>query len=198
MTTSKTLLELAGIAMAPAPLRHAALVLIDMQNEYRRGPLAAAGAESAIETASRLLSAARAVRAPVLHIAHRGRAGALFDRGAERGQIIAALAPQPEEPVIEKPFPNAFTGTDLQDRLVAAGQRNLVLAGFATHMCISSTARAAAELGYRVTIVAQACSARDLPDGNGGTVPARTIHHVALVALSDRFAAIAHDFRELI
>jgi nicotinamidase-related amidase len=73
-----------------------------------------------------------------------------------------------------------------------------MLAGFMTHMCISSTARAALDLGYRVTIDASACGTRDLPDGRGGIIPAATVHEVALVELSDRFAIITHTNEELI
>jgi len=47
MTTSKTLLELAGAAYAPARLRDAGLILIDMQNEYCSGPVAATGRTAA-------------------------------------------------------------------------------------------------------------------------------------------------------
>lgn len=198
MSASQTLLDLAGAAYAPASLRDACLVLIDMQNEYCAGPVAAADAESAIDAAKELLSAARSCGAPVFHVVHKGRPGMLFDRDAKRGQIITAVAPLPDEAVIEKPFPNAFAGTDLHDRLSAIGRKNIVLAGFATHMCISSTARAAVDHGYRATVAADACAARDLPDGNGGVVPASTVHHVALVELSDRFAAIARDHRQLI
>jgi nicotinamidase-related amidase len=198
MSASQTLLELAGTAYPPARLRDACLVLIDMQNEYCSGPVAAADADSAIDAARQLLSAARSCGAPVFHVVHKGRPGMLFDRAAERGQIIPVLAPLPGEVVIEKPFPNSFAGTDLHDRLSAIGRKNLILAGFATHMCISSTARAAVEHGYRATVAADACAARDLPDGRGGVVPASTVHHVALVELSDRFAAIARDHRHLI
>jgi nicotinamidase-related amidase len=134
----------------------------------------------------------------VFHVVHKGRPGTLFDRDAERGQIISALAPLPDEAVIEKPFPNSFAGTDLDEFLFATGRKQLILAGFATHMCISSTARAAVDHGYRATVAADACAARDLPDGSGGVVPASTVHHVALVELSDRFAAIARDHRQLI
>jgi len=122
----------------------------------------------------------------------------LFDRDAERGQIIPAVEPLPDEAIIEKPFPNSFAGTDLDERLSAIGRKSLILAGFATHMCISSTARAAVDHGYRATVVADACAARDLPDGRGGVVPASMIHHIALVELSDRFAAIARDHRQLV
>ena len=79
-----------------------------------------------------------------------------------------------------------------------AGRKQLILAGFMTHMCVSSTARAALDLGYRVTVVAEACGTRDLPDGRGGVVPAATIHEVALVELSDRFAVIARNAAEVL
>lgn len=62
-----------------------------------------------------------------------------------------------------------------------------------THMCISSTARAALDLGFRTTIDADGCATRDLPDGTGGTIAAKLIHDVALAELSDRFAIIARD-----
>jgi nicotinamidase-related amidase len=198
MSASQTLLELSGATYPPARLRDACLILIDMQNEYCSGPVAAADADSAIDAARRLLSAARSCGAPVFHVVHKGRPGMLFDRDAERGQIISAVAPLPDEPVIEKVFPNSFAGTDLHARLSAIGRKDLVLTGFATHMCISSTARAAVDHGYRATVAADACAARDLPDGRGGVVPASTVHHVALVELSDRFAAIAPDHRQLI
>jgi nicotinamidase-related amidase len=87
-------------------------------------------------------------------------------------------------------LPNAFAGTELRALLEQASRKNLILAGFMTHMCISSTARAALDLGYRVTVDAASCATRDLPDGKGGVVPAATLHEVALVELSDRFAVI--------
>lgn len=189
--TPKTLLQLAGADLAPARLEDAVLLLIDMQNEYLDGPIAVPEAGPAIDAAGRLLAAARAAGAPVLHIAHRGRPGGLFDRAAERGRLVAALTPAVGEAVIEKPLPNAFAATDLAERIAATGRRELLLAGFMTHMCVSSTARAALDLGYRVTIAGDACGARDLPDGRGGALPARLVHDVALAALADRFAIVA-------
>jgi nicotinamidase-related amidase len=198
MTAPKTLLELAGADLSLPRLSEACLVLIDLQNEYRAGPLALPGADAAIESAARLLARARAAGARVVHIAHKGRAGGLFDREAERGAIVAALKPLPEEPVVEKALPNAFAGTTLKDQIEAAGRKNLVLAGFMTHMCVSSTARAALDLGFRVTIDAASCATRDLPDGSGGAISAATIHDVALAELSDRFAIIARDSSALV
>lgn len=193
MTVPKTLLEMSGADLTPPNLSESCLVLIDIQNEYRAGPLALPDAEPAIEAAASLLARARANGAAILHVAHKGRAGGLFDREAARGAIVDSLAPLANEPVIEKTLPNAFAGTDLQARLAASGRSNIVLAGFMTHMCVSSTARAALDLSFRTTIAADACATRDLPDGRGGTLAARTIHEVALAELSDRFALIVRS-----
>lgn len=198
MTEAKTLLQLAGVDLTPAKIRDACLVLIDLQNEYLNGPIAVRGTDAAIASAARLLMSARKNGTPVFHIVHKGRPGGLFDRTAERGQIVAELVPLPDEAVVEKGLPNSFAGTDLQALLSATGRKNIILAGFMTHMCVSSTARAALDLGYRVTIDASACGTRDLPDGRGGVVPAATVHEVALVELSDRFAIITHTNDELV
>jgi nicotinamidase-related amidase len=191
MAAPKTLLELSGADLRPPRLRDAALVMIDLQNEYLAGPIALPDAASAIANAAKLLARARAAGARIVHIAHKGRPGGLFDRSAERGAIVSALAPLPDEPVIEKGLPNAFAGTDLQALLAATGHNDIVLAGLMTHMCVSSTARAGLDLGFRITVDADSCATRDLPDGRGGTIAAATIHDIALAELSDRFAIIA-------
>ncbi|MFZ5735134.1 MAG: cysteine hydrolase family protein [Pseudomonadota bacterium] len=191
--TARTLLQLSGADLTPASVRNAALVLIDLQNEYLAGPVALPRAKAAIVQTEKLLAAARAAGAPVIHIAHKGKAGGMFDRDAERGAIVPSLAPRDGETVVEKALPNAFAGTDLQAKLNATGRKDVVIAGLMTHMCVSSTARAALDLGFRVTIDANACATRDLPDGRGGTIDADTLHEVALVELSDRFALIARN-----
>ncbi len=74
-----------------------------------------------------------------------------------------------------------------------ARRKHLVVAGFMTHMCASSTVRAALDLGYRCTVVAGACTTRDLPDGCGGVVAAAEVHRAELAALADRFATVVPD-----
>src|SRR5258708_8217455 len=134
MAAPKTLHALAGAGLRPPRRRDAALVMIDLQNEYLAGPIALPDATSAIASAAKLLARAREAGARIFHIAHKGRPGGLFDRTAERGAIVSTLAPLPDEPVIEKGLPNAFAGTDLQAQLTAIRRQDLVLAGFMTHM----------------------------------------------------------------
>ncbi len=190
MSTPKTLLEMAGADLNPPPLAKSALVIIDAQNEYLDGKLPLPGVRPAVDALARLLAKARAAGAPVVHIAHKGRAGGLFDRDGHGGAIIEAVQPAGGEIIIEKPLPNAFAQTDLDAELKVLGRPSLVIAGFMTHMCVSSTARAALDLGYKATIAADAAATRDLPDPLGGVITADALHRAALAELGDRFAVI--------
>lgn len=192
MTEPRTLLQMAGAPAAPARFSEAALVVIDAQGEYRDGALPLDGITPALERLRDLLARARAAGTPIIHIAHRGRPGGLFNRDGRGGAIFLEAAPREGEPVIEKTLPNAFAGTDLRERLAATGRPKLLIAGFMTHMCVSSTARAALDLGFSTTIVADATATRALPDPLGGeALPAAAVQRAALAALADRFAIVA-------
>jgi nicotinamidase-related amidase len=191
MTAPRTLLEAAGASLTPSRLRDAVVVVVDAQREYVDGLLPLPGAGPALHILQGLLHRARVLDTPVLHVVHRGRAGGLFDPAGQGFDIADEAAPTRGEPVVEKGLPNAFAGTDLEALVKATGRREIVLAGFMTHMCISSTARAATDLGLRTTIAADACATRDLPGPLGqGVVPAQDVHRVALAELADRFAIV--------
>jgi nicotinamidase-related amidase len=190
MTEPRTLLELSG-RLPPVPrLADATVLLVDLQEEYRSGPLVLDGIQAAVGRAAEVLNRARAAGARVVHVAHAGAPGEMFDRTAPRGQIIAELAPLDGEAVVEKTFPCAFTATSLREELDAGGRRPLVVMGAMTHMCISSTLRVAAELGYVAVLVGDACATRDLPLPGGAVVPAAEIQRANLAALGDRFARL--------
>ena len=185
-----TLLQMAGADLTPPKLSEAALVVIDAQREYVDGALPLPGAAPALERIAALLAAARKAGAPVVHVQHRGRPGGLFDPEKPAFEIAAQAAPRDDEEVVDKGLPNGFAGTRLKDVLDATGRKRLVLAGFMTHMCVSSTARAALDLGYQTTVVADACATRDLPRPGGGTIAAADLHAAELAALADRFAIV--------
>jgi len=191
MSAAKTLLQLAGADLRPPPLANATLLIIDAQNEYLDGRLALPAIAPALTALAQLLARARQVATPVVHIQHKGRAGGLFDLEARGGAIIDAVQPRAAEPLIQKPLPNAFAQTDLDAVLKQLGRSQIVIAGFMTHMCVSSTARAALDLGYKATVAADAAATRDLPDPLGGTIAAEALHRAALAALADRFAIVA-------
>ena len=197
MTAPQSLLQMTGADLTPAKLSEAVLVMIDFQNEYLTGALPLNGVEDAVTEGARLLARARREDTPIIHIAHAGRPGGAFDRSQDRGQIIGVVAPLEGEPVIEKPRPNAFSSTTLQESLETLGKQEVILAGFMTHMCVSSTARAALDLGYRTTVVTAATATRDLPGPDGTPVEAAALQRASLAALADRFAILAPTTDEL-
>jgi nicotinamidase-related amidase len=187
---AKTLLQMSGADLTPPNLSETVLVVIDAQREYVDGLLPLPGVQPALANIARLLKAARAAGAPVIHVQHKGKAGGAFDPDKTAFQLAEEAAARDGERVIEKALPNAFAGTDLKDVLDGLGKKKLVIAGFMTHMCVSSTARAALDLGFGTTIVSDASATRDLPRPDGGVIAAADLHEAELAALSDRFSII--------
>ncbi len=197
MPAPKTLLDMAGVPNRPHHLAEAAVVMIDAQMEYVNGRLPLSGIGPALEEGARLLAAARAAGRPVVHVQHKGKGEGLFGPDGPFFAIAPQVAPLEGEAVVEKVVPNALADGVLDARLKDLGVSNIIVAGFMTHLCVSTTARTALDLGYGCTVLGPACATRDLPDGRGGVVPAEELHRVELAALSDRFALIATEVGQL-
>jgi len=169
-----------------------ALLIIDIQRDYFPGgayPLVEP--EAAAEVAGRVLAAYREADAPVIHVQHLWDAPeATFMRpGTEGIEIHAAVTPNPGELVITKTEPNSFIGTELEAELHSRGVTHLTIAGMMSSMCVDSTTRAAAELGFAATVIHDACAAPDL-ELNGLTVPGAQVHAAFMAALGDGFAEL--------
>lgn len=194
---ARTILERFGAAPETARLSDAVLLIIDAQREYVDGALPLVGIGEALAVGGTLLQRARAAGTLVVHILHRG-GGPLFNPEGDGFQPAAPLIPQAGEAVIEKTHANAFADTALQEVLAATGRRNLIVIGFMTHNCVSSTVRAARERGYACTVVAPATATRDLPDGRGGTILAATLQAACLVGLSDTMAKVVWNAADIL
>lgn len=195
----QSLLQIAGAPLNPSPLDKSALVIIDAQLEYVSGKLPLAGIDAAILEAAKLLALARKSGVPVFHIVQHAPAGRpLFAEDSPTAAIVPLLTPAAGEIVLRKALPNAFAGTDLHELVKSSGRSEIIFAGFMTHMCVSASARAALDLKYRSTIVANATATRDLPDPLGGTIPASVVHRTALSELADRFAVVVKDTAALL
>ncbi len=198
MTPPRTILELSGATPKPHALSSSTVVMIDAQLEYVTGQMPLAGVEAALEEGARLLGEARARGRPIVHIQQNGRPGGLFDPAGPSFPIVGQVAPQGDEPVVPKTLPNAFAKTNLEEILGGLDADSVIFAGFMTHMCVSSTVRAALDRGIACTVLAGACATRDLPDGAGGVVAAAELHRAELAALADRFCPIAESVDNLI
>ncbi len=146
MSQLATLFQLTGSEHAAAQWQDAVLVIIDAQNEYRMGDMQLPDVEPATLQIQQLLTTARAQGTPVAHIRHIGVPGYLFDPEGPRGQIFDELTPIAGEAVIDKPLPNAFAHSSLQEFVQSSGRTDLIVCGFMTHMCVSATVRAAKDV----------------------------------------------------
>jgi nicotinamidase-related amidase len=193
-----TLRELTGAGNQAAHMKDSALILIDAQNTYRAGVMQLEGVEEALVQCRLLLATARSAGRPVIHIMNDAGPGSPYDVRAEIGQIAEPVAPLPGELVVTKNYPSSFEKTDLDAKLKSLGVQNLILAGFMTHMCINSTARAGFNLGYKPTVVASCTATRSLPSPTGGSLSAKQVHEGALAAIADLFAVVVPNIADLV
>jgi nicotinamidase-related amidase len=171
-----------------------ALIVIDVQkgldeSEYwgqRNNP-------EAEQNMARLLDAWRRRGWAIYHIQHQSKNPKSPLRPNYVGNEIKDIVkPQPGEPVLQKNENSAFVGTDLEERLRAANQSTVVLAGLTTDHCISSTARMAANLGFDTIVVSDATATFERQSPlTSRHFTAEEMHEVELASLSGEFATIA-------
>jgi nicotinamidase-related amidase len=77
------------------------------------------------------------------------------------GDVVGRVAPREGEALILKPRYSAFDLTPLSLLLEQLGAERLVMAGTATEMCVAQSAIDARELGYKVTVLTDACASVD-------------------------------------
>ncbi|KAK9239614.1 Isochorismatase-like protein [Lipomyces kononenkoae] len=186
---AKAFRELIGISPATATTQDSVLVIIDAQNEYASGLLKTENVASTREAISSLLQKYRRAGGDVVHIVHQTPPGApVFTPDTDLAKEFAELEPSAGEKVVHKQFPGSFTDTDLGAFLKGTEKNKLVLTGYMAHICVSTTARQAAERGYDVLIAADAVGDRNIPG-----VEAEELVKITLAELGDGFGTIVNS-----
>ena len=168
------------------------LILVDIQNDYfKGGRMELVGMEAASTKAKALLSFFRDNRWPTFHIQHLAAAkGATFFLPDTKGaEIHTSVKPQSDDLVIQKRYPNSFRDTPLLNELKNAGVAEVVICGAMSHMCIDATTRAAADLGFKCTLIHDGCATRNLEFGEK-TVSADEVHASFMAALNAAYAKV--------
>jgi nicotinamidase-related amidase len=88
-----------------------------------------------------------------------GVAGPLVPVGSRENSVLPALAPRPGEIVLNKTSMSAFNSTAIDQMLRNLGITTLVVTGVSTECCVAATAHDAADRGYHVLLVEDACRA---------------------------------------
>jgi len=153
--------------------QHIALVLIDLQRGIVGSPGTPLSGAEVLGNAVKLADAFHAADAPVVLVrvsfapdfgdALPGRTEQSFSGGLPEGWdiIVDELAGHPGDIRVTKHNWSAFHGTDLDVQLRRRGVTQIVLGGISTSIGVESTARAAYEHGYHITIATDAITDSD-------------------------------------
>ncbi len=169
-----------------------ALLVIDIQNDYfPGGKWTVDKMEAAAANAARLIADARVKGDRIIHVRHEFPAepAPFFAPGSEGAQTHQSVAPIEGETTILKHSANSFRETGLKQILDGDGVGEVVICGAMSQMCIDATTRAAADFGYKVTLVHDACGAREVAF-NGQAVPAEQVHAAFMAALGSAYATV--------
>ena len=95
-------------------------------------------------------------------------------------EIVAELAPQPQDMVFHKRRPDAFVGTDFELMLRSRNIKTIILGGVATEGGVEGTARSARNLGYDIVVLRDGVGSRN-----------RELHDMALKLMEQTFFDVA-------
>ncbi|MGY2733543.1 cysteine hydrolase family protein [Sphingomonas sp. UYP23] len=167
------------------------LLIIDVQigfEDQRWGPRNNPNAEASV---AELIAAWRTAGRPIVHVRHDSQSALGCFQTLTRGND-----PKPDaeaidgEPIHHKTVNSAFIGTSLERDLRSAGIDEVVIVGLTTNHCVSTTARMAANLGFRTIVVADATATFDGLALDGSVRLAADVHATALSDLKGEFAEI--------
>lgn len=99
--------------------------------------------------------------------------------GSYTQEVLAAVAPQPGELVLNKTTTGVFASTGLDSILRSMRIEQLLFTGMATSACVQSTLREAADRGYRCVLVEDGC----VSDG-------QQLHEASLQMISVQFGFV--------
>src|SRR6201996_3157729 len=176
-----------------ANLSRTALIVVDVQRAFDQWEAAGRKRNNpdAVKRIAELLAAFRARKASIFHIRHEGTKPKSTFLPDGPGYAVKDEARERDgEPVIVKRVNSAFIGTDLEDRLRAAGIRTVVICGATTNHCVETTTRMAGNLGFDARLVRDATWTFDRVGPDGDAHSAEDIHAMTLSNLNGEFARI--------
>ena len=145
-----------------------ALLLIDAQNEFSaEGQRPVPNHAEALTRIRAHVDAARREKRPIAFVLHHNLPDEwpAFKPGSWGAELSPGLGVStgfgPEKQFVKDVF-GAFSGTDIEAWLRQTGADEVLVVGFYSHMCVSTTAREALMRGFRVMIDPEATGTRAL------------------------------------
>lgn len=174
-------------------MKQTALLIIDMQRAFDLEGWGERNNPQAEEEALQVLSYFRQEQLPVIHIQHLSEDPHSRFHRSQGQDFKEGFAPLGQEIVFQKRTNSAFIGTDLEKHLHSSGIQKLVIVGLTLPHCVSTTTRMAANLGFEVSLLADATASFALPDQSGQVIHPKQIHEINLISLDHEFAQVLNS-----
>lgn len=173
-----------------------ALIVVDAQNEFSgKGQRAVANHADALRNIKAHVERARRSGEPIAWVQHFNKPteSRAFVPGSWGAALSEGLGPREgnaDEALFTKEVYGAFTGTGLEPWLRDRGVTHVLLVGFYTHMCVSTTAREALVRDFEVVIDYDGTGARALAHPTLGVQGADEVRRSALLQLENMGATV--------
>ena len=132
---------------------HAVLLPIDMQQAFDSAPWPRRWNEAVDGNGLALIRRWREAGRPIIHVRHDSVIdGSSLAPGSTGNRLRPGFEPLAGEPLVSKSVNSAFIGTDLDLRLRRLGARHVVAFGISTDMCVSTTIRTGANMGWDMVL----------------------------------------------
>ncbi len=174
-----------------------ALLVVDAQNEFSAAGLRPVpNHDAALAAIRRHVANARRDRRPIAWLRHHNKPheSRAFVPGSWGAELSPGLGPDLShgaERLFDKDVFGAFTGTGLEAWLRGLDVTDVLITGFYTHMCVSTSVREALVRGFDVAVDPEATGARELHDEQLGHQSADDVRRSALLQLLNMGATIA-------
>ncbi len=173
-----------------------ALLIIDMQMgmAHRTATGRPRANPQAEEQTAHLLALFRGRGLPVVHVHHDDPDPASdFHPGTPGHAPLPCATPVSGEVVLHKTGSSGFAGTGLDAHLRQIGVGRIVIIGAVAAFCVTSTTRAASDLGFGVILPGDALIGFDIAAHDGGRIDADTVLRVTLSLLGADFAQLVRS-----
>ena len=173
-----------------------ALIVIDAQNEFSaKGKRPLVGHDDALKAIEKIVSNFRNAGNPIAWVRHHNlpHESQAFVSGSWGAEFSPHMGPQPGaqlEKEFQKNVYGAFTGTNIHEWLQALGAKTVLIVGFFTHGCVSTTAREAIMAQYDVVLPIEATASCDINDPILGFLAAADCKRAALLQLANMGATL--------
>jgi nicotinamidase-related amidase len=172
------------------------LIVIDVQNEFsEKGKRPVPNFQSAVQVISKRVEQARSENRPIAWVRHfnklnESKAFLPGTWGAEFNSGFGVNPGRSLEVEFQKNVYGAFTGTEVGNWLKKIGSDTIMIVGFYTHACVSTTAREAIMRELGVSIDSDGTGACDMDHELLGRLTADEVRRSALLQLANMGAII--------